>query len=124
MFCTLMQLCKNASQEPEVQKWTDRLKLWLNEVSVFQKSLLYNGSASDEQRRLNELNNGDLPIGLAAQKAVARYEGILSPVGPREKLFRRLLSWIGLIPPVRETTFEDDNDANSHEPYLRFVCSS
>ncbi|KAK4269596.1 hypothetical protein QN277_022733 [Acacia crassicarpa] len=113
------ELCKNASQEPEVQKWTERLKLWLNEVSVFQKSLRYNGSASDEQRWLNELNNGQLPIGLAAQKAVARYEGILSPVGPRERLFRRLLSWIGLIPPTRETTFEVDNDTNSLEPYLR-----
>lgn len=119
-----MQLYDNASQEPEVQKWTERLKLWLNDVSVFQRSLRYNGSDSDEQQWLNGLNNGELPIGLAAQKAVARYEGILSPVGPREKLFRRLLSWIGLIPPVRETTFEADNDTNSHEPYLRFVCSS
>ncbi|XP_028772065.1 uncharacterized protein LOC114729242 isoform X2 [Neltuma alba] len=115
----ISELYKNASQKPEVQKWTERLKLWLNEVSAFQKSLLYNGSASDEQQWLNEFNNGELPIELAAQKAVARYEGILSAVGPREKLLRRLLSWIGLIAPTPETTFEVDNDANSLEPYLR-----
>ncbi|XP_054780893.1 uncharacterized protein LOC129288382 [Prosopis cineraria] len=115
----ISELYKNASQKEEIQKWSNGLKLWLNEVSIFQKSLLYNGNASDEQQWLNELNDGELPIGLAAQKAVARYEGILSAVGPREKLLRRLLSWIGLIPPTPETTLEDDNDTNSLEPYLR-----
>ncbi|KAJ1376631.1 hypothetical protein SESBI_14540 [Sesbania bispinosa] len=61
------------------------------------------------------------PIWLAAQRAVARYEGILSPVGPRERLLRRMLSWIGLIPPTPETPFEADNDNHSPEPYLRFA---
>ncbi|KAF7843117.1 uncharacterized protein G2W53_000022 [Senna tora] len=115
----ISELYKDASQKQEVQRWTERLRLWLKEVSVFQKSLRYNGSASDEQLGENQLTNGDLPIGLAAQRAVARYEGILSPVGPRERLLRRLLSWIGLIPPIPETPFEVDNDANALEPYLR-----
>lgn len=121
MFCFLLQLYENASQKPEVQNWTERLKLWLKELSVFQKSLPYNDNASDEQINENQVPKAELPIWLAAQRAVARYEGILSPVGPRERLLRRLLSWIGLIPPTPETSFEVENDSDSPEPYLRFA---
>ncbi|XP_019447627.1 PREDICTED: uncharacterized protein LOC109350779 isoform X2 [Lupinus angustifolius] len=109
------ELFQNATQKHYVQSWTQRLRLWLKELSVFQKSLLYNEHASDDQTGAN----GEIPIWLAAQRAVARYEGILSPVGPRERLFRRLLSWIGLIPPTPETPFEVHNDSNTPEPYLR-----
>lgn len=97
------------------------MKLWLKELSLFQKSFRDDEDASDDQLGENQLANGELPIGLAAQRAVARYEGILSPVGPRERLFRRLLSWIGFIPPTPETPFEVDNDTNALEPYLRFA---
>ncbi|CAL0332119.1 unnamed protein product [Lupinus luteus] len=110
------ELFQNAGQNRDVQSWTERLRLWLKELSVFQKSSLYNEHASDEQR---DANQEPIPIWLAAQRAVARYEGILSPVGPRERLFRRLLSWIGLIPPTPETPFEVHNDSNTPEPYLR-----
>lgn len=97
------------------------MRLWLKELSVFQKSLLYNDPASDEQIGEDQVPNVELPIWLAAQRAVARYEGILSPVGPRGRLLRRLLSWIGLIPPMPETPFEVHNDNNAPEPYLRFA---
>ena len=122
MLCSLLQIYENASQKHTVQSWTERLRLWLKEPSLFQKSLLYNEHASDEQVGVNHEPNGELPIWLAAQRAVARYEGILSPVGPRERLLRRLLSWIGLIPPTPEAPFEVDNDSNTPEPYLR--CAS
>lgn len=121
MSCSLLQLYENASQRHEVRDWTERLKLWLKELSVFQKSLLYNDKASDEQIGINQVSNAELPIWLAAQRAVARYEGILLPVGPRERLLRRLLSWVGLIPPAPETPFEVNNESNSPEPYLRFA---
>ncbi|KAL9323257.1 hypothetical protein ACSQ67_011310 [Phaseolus vulgaris] len=94
----ISELYKNANQRHEIQNWTERLRLWLKELSVFKKSLLYNDPASDEHIGINQVPNAELPIWLAAQRAVARYEGILSPVGPRERLLRRMLSWIGLIP--------------------------
>jgi len=90
-------------------------------LSVFQKSLLYNDPASDEHIGINQEPNAELPIWLAAQRAVARYEGILSPVGPRGRLLRRMLSKIGLIPPLPETPFEVHNDNNTPEPHLRFA---
>ncbi|KAI4355916.1 hypothetical protein L6164_004641 [Bauhinia variegata] len=113
------ELYKNSSQKQEVVNWAEKLRVWLKEVSVIRKSLLNDKQASDEQVGTNQVANGELPIWLAAQRAVARYEGILSPVGPRERLLRRLLSWIGLIPPTPETPFEVQNDSNAPEPYLR-----
>jgi hypothetical protein len=121
MSCSLLQLYENFSQQHEVHNWTERLKLWIKELSVFQKSLVYNDNDLDEKIGAKEVPNAELPIWLAAQRAVARYEGILSPVGPRERLLRRLLSWIGLIPPTPETHFQVENDADSPEPYLRFA---
>ncbi|XP_027339738.1 uncharacterized protein LOC113853530 isoform X2 [Abrus precatorius] len=115
----ISELYKNGSQKHEVQNWTERLRLWLKELSVFQKSLLYKDPASNEQIGVNQVANAELPIWLAAQRAVARYEGILSAVGPRGRLLRRLLSWIGLIPPTPETPFEVHNDNSAPEPYLR-----
>ncbi|CAK8535544.1 unnamed protein product [Lathyrus sativus] len=113
------ELYENFSQKHVVHSWTERLRLWLKELSVFQKSLLHNDNALDEQIGVNQVPNEELPIWLAAQRAVARYEGILSPVGPRERLLRRLLSWIGLIPLKSETPFQVENDGDSPEPYLR-----
>ncbi|KAF1859484.1 hypothetical protein Lal_00010068 [Lupinus albus] len=117
----LQKLATWTTQKHHVQSWTERLRLWLKELSVFQKSILYNEHASDEKTCANQDTNGEIPIWLAAQRAVARYEGILSPVGPRERLFRRLLSWIGLIPPTPQTPFEVDNDSNTPEPYLSIL---
>ncbi|RYR50840.1 hypothetical protein Ahy_A07g037443 isoform C [Arachis hypogaea] len=110
---------ENASRDHRLQSWAERLRLWIKELSLFKKSLLYDEHASDEQMGPNNAPNGELPIWLVAQRAVARYEGILSPIGPRERLLRRLLSWIGLIPPTPEAPFEVDNDSNTSEPYLR-----
>ncbi|KAI5414321.1 uncharacterized protein LOC127087673 isoform X3 [Lathyrus oleraceus] len=115
----ISELYENFSQKHEVHSWTERFRLWLKELSVFKKSLLHNDHALDEQIGVNQVPNEELPIWLAAQRAVARYEGILSPVGPRERLLRRLLSWIGLIPLKSETPFQVENDGDSPEPYLR-----
>ncbi|KAJ7952075.1 DUF3754 family protein [Quillaja saponaria] len=120
----ITELFKNASHPQEVQDWTDWFKIWIKELSVFQKSLLDNEHASDYQFGADQLSDRDLPIWLAAQRAVARYEGILSPVGPRGRLLRKLLSWIGVIPPTPETPFEEESDSTSPEPYLRPIFLS
>ncbi|KAF3947333.1 hypothetical protein CMV_026518 [Castanea mollissima] len=110
---------RNASQTEEVQEWTKRIKLWLKELSVFQQLFLNNQHASDDLLGVDQLSDTDLPIWLAAQWAVSRYEGILSPVGPRGRLLRKLLSWSGLIPPTPETPHELDSDSNAPELFKR-----
>lgn len=118
---TRAQALKTAIQTQEVQEWSERMKLWLKDLSVFQQSSLYNQCVSDDLSAVQQLSDRDLPIWLAAQRAVTRYEGILSPVGPRRRLLKKLLSWIGLIPPTPETPYELDNDSNSSESYKRFA---
>ncbi|XP_035539265.1 uncharacterized protein LOC109021288 isoform X2 [Juglans regia] len=112
-----------AIQTQEVQEWTKRMKLWLEELSVFQQLLRYSQNASDDLPGVQQLSDRDLPIWLAAQRAVSRYEGILSPVGPRGRLLRKLLSWIGVIPATPEVPYESDGDSNASEPYKRISLS-
>ncbi|KAL6134852.1 hypothetical protein ACLB2K_067080 [Fragaria x ananassa] len=115
---------KVASQTPEVQDWTEKMKVWLKELSVFQQAFRTNEQTSDDLLGVDQLSDRELPIWLAAQRAVSRYEGILSPVGPRGRLLRKLLSWIGLISLTPETPFELDGDANSSDPYARPIFLS
>lgn len=116
---------KRTSQFQEVENWIERVGLWLKEVSIQERIRSYNESALSDQRAVDQLSDNDLPIWLAAQKAVPRYEGLLSSVfGPRERLFKRLLMWIGFIPSKPETTFNIDNDNKVAEPYLRPNCLS
>lgn len=64
----------------------------------------------------------DLPIWLAAQEAVSRYEGFLSSIGPRSRLLRKFLTWVGVLPPSPEVPFEFDSENNvATEPHLRSV---
>ncbi|KAL6144318.1 hypothetical protein ACLB2K_055012 [Fragaria x ananassa] len=115
---------KVASQTPEVQDWTEKMKVWLKELSVFQQAFRTNEQTSDDMLGVDQLSDRELPIWLAAQRAVSRYEGILSPVGPRGRLLRKLLSWIGLISLTPETPFELDGDANASDPYARPIFLS
>lgn len=96
------------------------MKLWLKE-SLFRHSYSSNGQTSDHLLDEDQLSNSELPIWLAAQRAVSRYEGLLSPVGPRGRLLRKLLTWIGLAPPTLETPFQVETNINASEPYLRCV---
>ncbi|XP_050203845.1 uncharacterized protein LOC126653893 [Mercurialis annua] len=107
------------SETQEVQDSVKRMTLWLEELSLFQKSYSNNEKESDNHPEEDQLSDSDVPIWLAAQKAVSRYEGFLSPVGPRRRLLRKLLAWIGFAPPIPETAFELENDNYASEPYLR-----
>lgn len=102
---------------------SERIKVWLKEVSLFKESYLDQVQTSDNFLEEDFLSDSVLPMRLAAQRAVSRYEGLLTPVGPRERLFRKLLTWIGLISPAYETPSQLANDTNASEPYLRYVAS-
>ncbi|CAH8387032.1 unnamed protein product [Eruca vesicaria subsp. sativa] len=113
-----------ASQTQEIQDLSESVKVWLKELSLFKESYLDLAQTSDKFLEGEFLSDSVLPIRLAAQRAVSRYEGLLTPVGPREKLFRKLLTWIGLISPAYETPFQLANDSNASEPYLRPISLS
>lgn len=100
------------------------MKVWLKEVSVFRKSYIFDEQMDDDDvikaQGVEEMSDKELPIWIAAQRAVARYEGILSSSGPRGRLLRKLLMWTGLIPSMPEKIFNLESDITSSESYLRF----
>ncbi|XP_021690736.2 uncharacterized protein LOC110672303 isoform X2 [Hevea brasiliensis] len=114
----------NASQTQEAQDWFKSVTFWLEELSLFKNSYSNDGQASDNPLEVDQISDSDVPIWLAAQRAVSRYEGFLSPVGPRGRLLRKLLTWIGLVPPIPATPFELDSDNSTSEPHLRPIFLS
>ncbi|XP_022757663.1 uncharacterized protein LOC111304903 [Durio zibethinus] len=115
----LNEAFKDASQKDEAADWIRRLKLWLEEVSLFQQSYFNKEQNYENLLGVDQLSDRDLPIWLAAQRAVSRYEGFLSAVGPRGRLLRKLLARVGLITPTPEAPFQLDSDSSVSEPYLR-----
>nr|VDC69379.1 unnamed protein product [Brassica rapa] len=113
-----------AAQTQEIQDLSERVKVWLKELSLFKESYLDLAQTSDKFLEGESLSDSVLPMRLAAKRAVSRYEGLLTPVGPRERLFRKLLAWIGFISPGYETPFQLPNDSNASEPYLRPISLS
>ncbi|XP_038897961.1 uncharacterized protein LOC120085822 isoform X2 [Benincasa hispida] len=113
-----------APQMQEIQERVKRLRLWVRELPISQQLFRYDEDGSDDLLRDNQISDNDLPIWLAAQNAVSRYEGILSSTGPRGRLLRRLLTWIGLLPPMPEQPFKLTDDSKGFEPYLRPIFIS
>eukprot|EP00249_Psilotum_nudum_P020351 c27663_g1_i1 orf=578-3478(-) len=104
--------------------WIEGLKQWLEEPL---KPDMENGLASplgdygfEKADTLAEGNGNDLPIWVASQQAVPRYEAFLSSVGSRGILLKRILVWMHLLPSKSLepcATFEDC--LSSSEPHLR-----
>lgn len=120
----LDQAFKRAYQGQDVQIWSERAKLWLKKLTVLQQSNPFSEQSSDNLLQVDQLSDNELPIWLAAQRAVTRYEGILSPVGPRGRLLRKFLMWSGLISPMPRESFDLESDVTTSEPYLRLVLFS
>ncbi|XP_044494773.1 uncharacterized protein LOC123217730 isoform X2 [Mangifera indica] len=120
----ISEVLTNASQTQEVQDITKRMKSWLKELTFSQQSHFSNEETSEGMLGADQLSDDELPIWLAAQKAVSRYEGFLSPVGPRGRLLRKLLTLIGFTSPTPETTFQLETNSNASEPYLRPISLS
>ncbi|KAK9202082.1 hypothetical protein WN944_017291 [Citrus x changshan-huyou] len=120
----ISEALSKACQTEEVQEVVNRMKLWLEELSLFRQSYFSNNQTSDNLLGADQLSDGELPIWLAAQRAVSRYEGFLSPVGPRGRLLRKLLKWIGLATSTPETPFQLETDSNASEPYSRPISLS
>ncbi|CAM8888252.1 unnamed protein product [Rhodiola kirilowii] len=113
------KILQNACETPEVQSWTKKLKLWMDNMSNNQN--LY--SLDDEKReslwKVDQLSKSNLPIWLAAQRAAPRYEGLLSSIGPRGRLLRKIMTWTGFITPTPDTSSDVEIDEATSEPYAR-----
>ncbi|GJN29958.1 hypothetical protein PR202_gb18226 [Eleusine coracana subsp. coracana] len=113
------QVLKRSTGNQGFQIWIDKLKVWLQEQTYADNSLLSIENSSGDKLQADQLPDADAPIWIAAQKAVLRYEGILSPVGPRGRLLRRLLAWTGLIPSLPKATVKPDVETKHLEGYVR-----
>lgn len=105
----------------DAEAWVMRIKLWLKEMPLVWWPYPYDEQMSDNMLGVDQLSDKDLPIWIAAQRAVSRYEGILSSVGPRGRLIRKLLTWIGFIPSIPEKPSDLDSEITASESYLRLV---
>ncbi|KAF3790406.1 hypothetical protein EJ110_NYTH16562 [Nymphaea thermarum] len=98
---------------------------WMEEtLSLLKKYWSVKLLSDDEATSEDELGVGsqlynDLPMWLAAQRAVLRYEGLLSQIGPRGRLLRKLLAWIGFIPSFPAKTIGPNDEHTNVDPYLR-----
>ncbi|KAK3131379.1 hypothetical protein QOZ80_6AG0505660 [Eleusine coracana subsp. coracana] len=115
----LNEVLKRSTGNQGFQIWIDKLKVWLKEQTYADNSLLSIENSSGDKLQDDQLPDADVPIWIAAQKAVLRYEGILSPVGPRGRLLRRLLAWTGLIPSLPKATVKPDIETKHLEGYVR-----
>ncbi|KAF3324804.1 hypothetical protein FCM35_KLT10961 [Carex littledalei] len=115
----IIEAVKKSTGKGDPLIWIEKLKLWLKEQYSPDNLLL---RMSDKKSGPDEIvdDGPDLPIWIAAQTAVSRYEGFLSTLGPRRRLIRKLLTWTGLIPnlPEASVNFEIDNK-NYVKNYLR-----
>lgn len=115
----LNEALKSLNETQDLQIWIEKVKIWLKEQYLPEYAGLHGENTSKNQLEYDQIEDGDLPIWLAAQRAVSRYEGFLSPVGPRGRLIRKLLTWIGLIPSLPEASVNFDNNDKYSETYLR-----
>ncbi|KAL9270927.1 hypothetical protein AKJ16_DCAP12164 [Drosera capensis] len=117
------QALESGRQKSKIQVWLNRVKLWLEEESSGLHS--YKDQASNVADNLDHEFDADLPIWVAAQRAASRYEGLLSSLGPRRRLLRKFLTWMGLIQSMPEMPLElGDDNTPAVEPYLRPVSIS
>ncbi|XP_072966932.1 uncharacterized protein [Typha angustifolia] len=115
----LNQALKSSTGVPDLQIWIEKMKRWLKEQYFPESSLYYKERTSEGPLGSDQVAEKDLPIWIAAQKAVSLYEGLLSPVGPRGRLIRKLLTWTGLVPSLPEASVTHDTEKNYLEAYLR-----
>ncbi|XP_010673298.1 uncharacterized protein LOC104889703 isoform X2 [Beta vulgaris subsp. vulgaris] len=121
----IKEAIQRASEKEGVQIWTRRIQLWAQETSLFKQLYFSNTTTSNPIPKFGQGLDANLPIRLAAQEAVSRYEGFLSSIGPRSRLLRKFLSWVGVIPPTPEAPYEFDPDnLVATEPHLRPVLLS
>ncbi|XP_042031362.1 uncharacterized protein LOC121778126 isoform X1 [Salvia splendens] len=108
----LDEIIKSIIQIQDTGVLAKRFKRWLDDMSLSLKSYSYDGKIFDELDGI-DIFSSEFPIWVTAQKAVTLYEGILSESGPRERLLRKFLAWVGLVPSIPEEAFDLHLDSSS-----------
>ncbi|KZV41969.1 hypothetical protein F511_19015 [Dorcoceras hygrometricum] len=110
------EIFERISLKKDAEGLADKLIIWLKEFSF---SLQPNTSDQicDDNEGVDSISN-NVPIWEASQKAVTRYEAILSAVGPREKLLRKFFILLGLVPSKPLQAFDLESKSTC-ESYLR-----
>ncbi|KAK6161628.1 hypothetical protein DH2020_005009 [Rehmannia glutinosa] len=114
---SLQQVFKSITQKQDTEILANKFKLWFKELSLSLKPYSYDEEMFADLKRVDILSS-DFPIWVAAQKAVTRYEGILSEVGPRERLLRKFFAWAGVLPSTPEQAFDLASHGTSAESSL------
>ncbi|KAL2892703.1 30S ribosomal protein S8 [Bienertia sinuspersici] len=118
----IKEALQQASNNESIQVLMRRIQLWVQKKPLFRQPYSSNKATSDSIPKLDRNLDRNLPIWLAAQEAVSRYEGFLSSIGPRSRLLRKFLAWVGVITPTPEVPFEVDSENDvATEPHLRPV---
>ncbi|KAL8115459.1 hypothetical protein AgCh_022087 [Apium graveolens] len=117
----LAEAVKQSIQRQNIEVWTNRIKLWVEELPLSQWPYSFDGNKIENEieETNDQISEEDLPIWLAAQRAVNRYEGILSSLGPRSRLLRKFLTWMELIPSVPKRPSKLEPNAKTIESHLR-----
>ncbi|KAI5081235.1 hypothetical protein GOP47_0004418 [Adiantum capillus-veneris] len=91
------QQLKRSRESDGVRTWTEEFTEWLKEPLKPEIDDDFSGIIADS---LTDAEKEDfLPIWIAAQQAVPRYEAFLSSVGARGLLLRKILVWMRILPP-------------------------
>lgn len=121
----IKELIQNSIGTDGMQVWFRKLPMWVQDSFLFRQPFSSEAQTLDSVSELDHELHSDLPIWLAAQRAVSRYEGFLSSMGPRSRLLRKFLTKLGLAPSTSEVPFQFDFDDNvASEPHLRPVLLS
>ena len=88
---------KQSREEDGSRNWAEDITEWLKEplkpdMDDDLSSIIADSLTQEEKEDY-------LPVWIAAQQAVPRYEAFLSSVGSRGVLLRRLLVWMRILPP-------------------------
>ncbi|XP_020600367.1 uncharacterized protein LOC110039584 [Phalaenopsis equestris] len=115
----LYEALKGSNKAQILTERIDAAKRWLKDQYSPERTWSYGGNSIGNQLNGDIIGDSKLPICLAAQKAVPRYEGFLSVVGPRRRLIKKLLTWVGLVPSTPEVSVDFDRGTQSSETDFR-----
>ncbi|KAJ6801128.1 uncharacterized protein M6B38_199855 [Iris pallida] len=114
----LSKALKSSKEAQGIDKWIESVKLWLKEQYSLE-GMLSIGEKKSGNMKYDQILESDLPIWIAAQRALPLYEGLLSSAGPRGRLIRKLLNWIGILPSPAEASTDFFSDTKQSDSYMR-----
>lgn len=112
------QQLKHSRESDGSKSWAEEFTEWLKEPLKPETDDDLSGIIANSLTEEEKENY--LPVWIAAQQAVPRYEAFLSSVGSRGMLLRKILVWMRILPPSSaDLSFSTDSDSTSFESRSR-----